>query len=44
MSSVEERSFEPQGVEVAVLDRTRARRKFRRLGQAEVAPILEDGN
>jgi proteasome alpha subunit len=44
MSSVEERSFEPQGLEVALLDRSRARRKFRRLGQAEVAPILEDGN
>jgi proteasome alpha subunit len=44
MSSVEERSFEPEGVEVAVLDRVRARRKFRRLSQAEVAPILEDGN
>jgi proteasome alpha subunit len=43
MSSVEERSFEPQGLEVALLDRTRARRKFHRLGQAEVAPILEGG-
>jgi len=41
MSTVEERTFEPQGLEVAVLDRSRARRKFRRLGQAEVAPLLE---
>ena len=44
MSSVEERTFEPGGLEVAALDRTRARRKFRRLGQAEVAPLLEGGD
>jgi proteasome alpha subunit len=44
MTSVEERTFEPQGLEVAVLDRSRTRRKFRRLGLAEVAPLLEGGN
>jgi proteasome alpha subunit len=44
MSSVEERTFEPQGLEVAVLDRTRARRKFRRLTQSEVGSILESGS
>jgi proteasome alpha subunit len=44
MSSVEERTFEPQGLEVAVLDRSRQRRKFRRLTQAEVGPIVEGGN
>jgi proteasome alpha subunit len=43
MSAVEERTFEAQGLEVCVLDRSRARRKFRRLGQAEVAPMLESG-
>jgi proteasome alpha subunit len=43
MSSVEERTFEPQGLEVAVLDRSRTRRKFRRLSQGEVAPMLEGG-
>jgi proteasome alpha subunit len=41
MTSVEERSFEARGLEVAVLDRTRTRRKFRRLGQSELAPLLE---
>jgi proteasome alpha subunit len=44
MSSVEERTFEAQGLEVAVLDRTRARRKFRRLSQAEIGPIAEGGS
>ena len=44
MSLVEERTFEPQGLEVAVLDRTRGRRKFRRLSQAEVGPTVEGGN
>jgi proteasome alpha subunit len=41
ISSVEERTFEPQGLEVAVLDRSRTRRKFRRLSPAEVGPLLE---
>ena len=41
ISSVEERTFEPQGLEVAVLDRGRTRRKFRRLSPAEVGPLLE---
>src|SRR6266516_3244796 len=44
MSSVEERTFEANGLEVAVLDRTRTRRKFRRLTQAEIGPIAEGGN
>lgn len=43
ITSVEERTFEPQGLEVAVLDRSRTRRKFRRLSPAEVAPLLEGG-
>ncbi len=43
LSTVEERTFEPQGLEVAVLDRGRTRRKFRRLTPAEVAPLLEAG-
>ena len=37
LSAVEERTFEPDRLEVAVLDRTRARRKFRRLGAEDVA-------
>ena len=37
LSAVEERTFEPDRLEVAVLDRTRARRKFRRLGVEDVA-------
>jgi len=43
ISSVEERTFEPQGLEVAVLDRSRTRRKFRRLSPTEVGPLLEGG-
>jgi len=43
VSAVEDRSFEPQGLEVAVLDRTRARRKFRRLASDEVAGMVGGG-
>jgi len=43
VSAVEERAFEPQGLEVALLDRTRTRRKFRRLAPAEVGEILGGG-
>ena len=43
VSAVEERSFEPQGLEVAVLDRTRSRRKFRRLAPSEVGEIVGGG-
>ena len=43
VSAVEERSFEPQGLEVAVLDRARSRRKFRRLSADEVGDIVGGG-
>ena len=40
LAAVEDRAFEADRLEVAVLDRMRARRKFRRLGEAEVAAML----
>jgi proteasome alpha subunit len=40
LSKVEEREAEPENLEAAVLDRTRHRRKFRRLSDGEVARIL----
>ena len=40
LSSVEEREVEAENLEAAVLDRTRARRKFRRLSDADVAAVL----
>jgi proteasome alpha subunit len=40
LSTVEERPVEAGNVEAAVLDRTRERRKFRRLSDGEVAAIL----
>ncbi len=40
LSAVEERTLEPERLEVAVLDRTRARRKFRRLGADEIGPAV----
>ncbi|HXF57696.1 MAG TPA: proteasome subunit alpha [Actinomycetota bacterium] len=40
MSSVEQRPIDAPNVEAAVLDRTRPRRKFRRLTDPEVAEIL----
>jgi hypothetical protein len=43
MAAVEERTFEPEGLEVAVLDRSRARRKFRRLSLSEVTTMVEGG-
>jgi proteasome alpha subunit len=40
LSSVEQRTFEPHRLEVAVLDRTRGRRKFHRLSADEVSAVL----
>ncbi len=40
LTSVEGRDMPAENLEVAVLDRTRARRKFRRLDDAEVAGLL----
>jgi proteasome alpha subunit len=40
LSSVEERDVEPENLEAAVLDRTRSRRKFRRLSDDDVASTL----
>jgi proteasome alpha subunit len=40
LSTVEERPLEAKTLEAAVLDRTRGRRKFRRLTEGEVAGIL----
>ena len=40
LAQVEERPVEAENLEVAVLDRTRPRRKFRRLSDAEVLEIL----
>lgn len=40
LSSIGEKTLEAPGLEVAVLDRTRGRRKFRRLEDAEVAAHL----
>ncbi len=39
LSTVEERTVEPEHLEAAVLDRTRARRKFRRLSDEEIAQL-----
>ncbi|HYT29995.1 MAG TPA: proteasome subunit alpha [Actinomycetota bacterium] len=44
LSAVEERTFESERLEVAVLDRTRPRRKFRRLGVEEVTSALAAGS
>ncbi len=44
LSAVEERTFESERLEVAVLDRTRPRRKFRRLGAEEVTSALAAGS
>jgi proteasome alpha subunit len=41
MAAVEQRPIDAPNVEAAALDRTRPRRKFRRLSDAEVAAILE---
>ena len=41
LSSIEQRSLDAPNLEAAVLDRTRERRKFRRLSDQEVASILE---
>ncbi|HWD07923.1 MAG TPA: proteasome subunit alpha [Actinomycetota bacterium] len=39
---IEQRQIPPSNLEVAALDRARERRKFRRLGDAEVARLLGD--
>ncbi len=41
VSSIEQRSLDAPNLEAAVLDRTRERRKFRRLLDDEVAAILD---
>ena len=41
LSSVEDKPVEAPNLEAAVLDRNRGRRKFRRLGDEELATILE---
>ena len=41
LSGVEERSIEADNIEAAVLERTRPRRKFRRLSESEVAGVLK---
>jgi proteasome alpha subunit len=43
LSAVEEKDFEPGRLEVAVLDRTRARRKFNRLPADEIAGYIAGG-
>jgi proteasome alpha subunit len=43
LSAVEEKDFEPTRLEVAVLDRTRARRKFNRLPAGEIAGHIAGG-
>jgi len=43
LSEAEERPLDGGNIEAAVLDRGRGRRKFRRLGDAEVADMLEAG-
>ncbi|MGH2767617.1 MAG: proteasome subunit alpha [Candidatus Methylomirabilales bacterium] len=40
LAEVEKREIPPKNLEVAALDRTRERRKFRRFGQSELAAIL----
>ncbi len=42
LSEAEERPIEVGNLEAAVLDRTRGRRKFRRMGDPELAQILQD--
>ena len=39
LAAVEEHAMEPERLEVAVLDRTRARRKFHRLREDDIRPI-----
>jgi proteasome alpha subunit len=41
LSAVEEKALDADRLEVAVLDRTRARRKFRRLSEADVTGMLQ---
>ncbi len=41
LSAVEEKGVEPQHLEAAVLDRTRERRKFRRLSEEELGGVLQ---
>jgi proteasome alpha subunit len=41
LTSENGQSVEPSRLEVALLDRTRGRRKFRRLPESEIAPILQ---
>jgi proteasome alpha subunit len=41
LSEAEERPIEVGNLEAAVLDRTRGRRKFRRLGDPELGQILQ---
>jgi proteasome alpha subunit len=43
LAAAEERPVEAENLEAAVLDRTRARRKFRRLTDAEIASIVAGG-
>jgi proteasome alpha subunit len=40
LTTVEDKDLPPEGLEVAVLDRTRGRRKFARLGGAPLASLL----
>jgi len=40
LQTVENRSMPPANLEVAILDRTRGRRKFRRLSVAQIEAIL----
>jgi proteasome alpha subunit len=44
LSEVEQKTFEPERLEVAVLDRTRARRKFQRVEQEQIAGALGKGS
>jgi proteasome alpha subunit len=44
LSEVEQKTFEPARLEVAVLDRTRARRKFQRVEQEQIADALGKGS
>ncbi len=44
LAEVEQRTFEPERLEVAVLDRTRARRKFQRVDQAQIAAATGKGS
>jgi hypothetical protein len=40
LSEVEERGLDTENLEAAVLDRTRSRRKFRRMTDQEIRDIL----